>query len=1003
MNKGRFIEMLEASRHKSTFYVSLCVSFTCFFFLPMTVYVQSDCPPLLNLVNAGLLFIVFALASSVILFVLLTPLASSRIGATIISTVFAFGVLVYFQSSVIDFPYGPLDGSPIEWDQFWHHGLIDSALWLGGTFLAVLFRKVVYRRIGLLAVIFGLYQFILLASLWTTAPATKHSVYRTTDTTKYSFSNNQNVLLIVLDGLQSDIFQEIIEQNAQFKELLHDFIYFPDAIGGFRTTAPSVPLILTGRLYDNSIPFQTFVDDSLIQNSMPIVLLKKGFRVEAYDPEIRINVQAFSNLEQNKWFEFPGSNVLKTFFVAALVKMVPYYLKPRVLQDYYDNYFPSSARQDIKFVKDFENKAQVDTEVKVFKYYHLKGNHPPYVLDENCMISGKLGQDLSGYREQAKGCLKLAGRILNKLKQIGAYDNSMIFMFADHGAGFTNMGGAWPLMLWKPVGHRSDFKISTKPVSLEDISATVLNHVQVRNSSNGRCLCDADQLTERIRTFRAYTWEHHYWWSQYLPNMTEYLISGPARDLCSWKPSFKIYEAGKVVSNKPDLLRIGDEIVFGADGNYNKYIGLGWADPEVSHVWNNGISANIFLPLEGSGKDHAIVVECSPFTGPSAPAAQNVVVKVNCKTVGQWIVGEPGQYISDIPLSLARGDFFQITFEFPDAVESIDSLVKNEERKLAVSFRSLKIIESANDEEIAEGVDVVWDKGFFDLEKQAPHYWRWGDKKCELQVVNPTKKTKVLAVEMMLRTGYPEPSQLQISSAFWNEALEVRRADTHVRRTLHIPPGMHPVNFETNARQVEAPGDPRSLFFSIHDFKLTEVELSKSSDAVPKNDKVGSSQSIAARIVKDYTIGEQLEFDKDAVNEYLGTGWSFREDWGRWTDGSVAQLVFGLSSFSPGGVYCLEITGHLFRPDSQEAVLLLNGSRIGIMSATGQKTESQVFEFQGNLLKEKNTLTFQISNPVAPKDLELSEDLRLLGLGVRKVHLMDTRKPPMKGHLNNLW
>jgi hypothetical protein len=190
---------------------------------------------------------------------------------------------------------------------------------------------------------------------------------------------------------------------------------------------------------------------------------------------------------------------------------------------------------------------------------------------------------------------------------------------------------------------------------------------------------------------------------------------------------------------------------------------------------------------------------------------------------------------------------------------------------------------------------------------------------------------------------------------------------------------------------LKANGKHRLTINGVELYELDE-RTSKSSNTVPENDQVGSSQSIGARIVKDYTIGEQLEFDKDAVNEYLGTGWSFREDWGRWTDGSVAQLFFGLSSFSPGGVYRLEITGHLFRPDSQEVVLLLNGSRIGKISAAAQETERQVFEFQGNLLQEKNTLTFQVSKPVAPKDLGLSEDLRLLGLRVRKVHLMDTRK-----------
>ena len=54
---------------------------------------------------------------------------------------------------------------------------------------------------------------------------------------------------------------------------------FRNATGGFPSTAPSIPLILTGRYYDNSVPFQDFVKSTFKSASLPQQLKAANYHV----------------------------------------------------------------------------------------------------------------------------------------------------------------------------------------------------------------------------------------------------------------------------------------------------------------------------------------------------------------------------------------------------------------------------------------------------------------------------------------------------------------------------------------------------------------------------------------------------------------------------------------------------------------------------------------------------------------------------------------------------
>ena len=88
---------------------------------------------------------------------------------------------------------------------------------------------------------------------------------------------------MVVDMFQTDIFWEVLNENPQYKKIFKEFIYFPDCLGGFPTTYASVPFLLTGNSYDNSIPIQQFMQKAYLSDtSIPKVLRENGFETQIF-------------------------------------------------------------------------------------------------------------------------------------------------------------------------------------------------------------------------------------------------------------------------------------------------------------------------------------------------------------------------------------------------------------------------------------------------------------------------------------------------------------------------------------------------------------------------------------------------------------------------------------------------------------------------------------------------------------------------------------------------
>ncbi len=117
-----------------------------------------------------------------------------------------------------------------------------------------------------------------------------------------------------------------------------------------------------------------------------------------------------------------------------------------------------------------------------------------------------------------------------------------------------------------------------------------------------------------------------------------------------------------------------------------------------------------------------------------------------------------------------------------------------------------------------------WAKGFSTLEGTPEHNWRWCSYRGELHIDNLLKRPRVVVLEMSFETGHTEISRLRIDSPWFSRELEINATARPYSKKFTIPPGRHTIRFVSDARQVDAPGDFRTLVFRIQNFRLKELE-----------------------------------------------------------------------------------------------------------------------------------------------------------------------------------
>lgn len=383
----------------------------------------------------------------------------------------------------------------------------------------------------------------------------------------FRFSRQQNVLIVLMDAFQSDLFDDLLKENSSLAKAFTGFTYFPDTVGVAASTYLTLPSIHSGQIYQAGTNLREFYAKNIREGSFLNDLAAAGHEVTLVNPIqgecpqlIELCIESDEVLHGKGWALLMETASLLDL---SLLRMVPLFYKKAVYNEQFWVIAPLARAQLGQLDRNQPEHVAANRVLEkiaaqggstgdrpVTKFIHLLSTHPPYVLDSACQVRGDSVPDRRvAARLQAKCAVEAFTQLLDYLRREGLYDRSLILLIADTGAGLTSsyaardpkapmwgrlVGRANPIFLAKPPGAEGALRQSAANVQPSDLAATVCAIVRHCHDHDGISVFSTMAMAKRSRIFRHYTWRNVYWNLDALTDIREFEVEGPVWERQSW-------------------------------------------------------------------------------------------------------------------------------------------------------------------------------------------------------------------------------------------------------------------------------------------------------------------------------------------------------------------------------------------------------------------------------------------------------------------------------------
>ncbi len=534
--------------------VALFFSFTLCFFGPLELYfsIYEDVWFGINHIFK-LVVLIFAVAfTGTFIFLIIGNRINGKFHVIISTLIFSLTLAAYIQGNYLPSDFGTMDGEAVDWGSFGSETVVSVLFWLAvvaGCFLLCKWVKADKFRAGARVVMICLIlvQMVTLVTLcFTTEGLKSKNAAAFLERNEYSYSSNDNIIILLLDMYDSQVFQTIYDEkeNEQYYDMLDGFTYYPDTVGAYSLTFCAVPHILTGEKYLNEVDMETYLNEAYQKSPLLNKLLD-----EQYDINIYTNEAVPTDKEAYKMISNYLPEEESTIYVSSKRRLLSYLYRlvgirylPQPLKRYC--WFYSAELQELRQV-DYEDDLylldnfifeggidnfKITTDTNTFHFYHIEGMHSPCYFDE-CFERTEADISLegrSGAIRNGKGMLILVQKLIRQLKKEGIYDNSAIVIMADHGGRFSTelkesgVNRTNPLLLIKGFEETHPLEISSKAISYDDLQKAFLQLIDRQQGEN--IFSDVPAEERRKRYFIDAS------------NFVEYCTTGHAYDIQSFKP-----------------------------------------------------------------------------------------------------------------------------------------------------------------------------------------------------------------------------------------------------------------------------------------------------------------------------------------------------------------------------------------------------------------------------------------------------------------------------------
>ena len=613
-------------------------------------------------------------------------------------------VFLYVQGNYIPRPYGVLDGAAIDWGKKQFRPLAMASVALALCCLLAWVLSIVQVRVRKFfrsygGVICGFLIGVQLATLGAlyvgneVLGGVSHSSCAVSSEKLFELSCTNNVLFLLLDTFDAKYMNKLLEEReADVREVLQDFTYYPDTAGLYPTTRGSLPHLLTGVIYTNEMPHAEYVQKAFANNPLLASYSEKHFSACAYTDSSYISAEnpVFENVHR---LRFRIQNV--PAFAGKLYKLVAFNYLPHQLKRHFlvygsdfspfrklDRGIPPYSLEVLDFYHELQ-KTDVSTAATngVFRFYHTEGVHPPHTFGEE--LDNTLKKKYTWY-DASLGCLTLVKCFLNKLRESGAYDTSTIVILADHGDVLYRQN---PLFLVKNRNERHPFQTSDVPFSYCNLKDVIEALIREESAITPDFL---SMLAPRNgeRKFYFYRWGERMD-RRFLPDMDAMLLTGSAA-LTNGGHIKKVgtIAGGKVIRRVAQYI-LGTPLYFSRAGarGFKPYVVSGLHVIQGDYTWTHDHEVILRMKVEGDFKDLLLELDCGTYNG-----KQRVFASANGHSIGSTTTYGRSVLGFSIPRTcIGKDGILTIRLELPDAITPEEVKHNGDVRLLALQFFSLQI------------------------------------------------------------------------------------------------------------------------------------------------------------------------------------------------------------------------------------------------------------------------------------------------------------------------
>lgn len=431
--------------------------------------------------------------------------------------VFAFGLCCYLQALLLNGALPAANGVPVDWSQYTTITVVSAALWIVVFAVVIVFcvksSWKLQRALPFIAAAMIFIQGVGVASLFIDDPTLSaeeraqskpQDELVVTDDGLFDLEPANNVVVFVLDTVDTDHVNKLLKNNPEYFTEMTDFTYFNDVTGSMIPTRYGAGFLYTGQMPHKDEDFLTYWNERFSRSTFIEDIYNQDYSIGLYTDSIYNGTDDIAGYTENihPLSETPTidspENIVKTLWKCSMYRDMTWALKPPFwfyTEEVNDSmtvkergWETSRAYRmnDILYYQDLTErglKIKDDGKRGAFRFIHMLGSHFPYIMDENCKA---VAQEHNNLDKQTLGTFRIVDTYLKNMKDLGVYDNSTVIITADHG--YWDFGpdlkqlnrATSPVMFVKPANPENPGKplvTSSVPITHGHFHPTVIEAV----------------------------------------------------------------------------------------------------------------------------------------------------------------------------------------------------------------------------------------------------------------------------------------------------------------------------------------------------------------------------------------------------------------------------------------------------------------------------------------------------------------------------------------------